>query len=250
MALAVSLKIPENVLAALSACEIDGTNLTLPAMLPRPEYVAVNKVLEALGGKWNRKAKAHVFAEDPTDLIDNVILTGTYDKPNQHDFFATPPTLAESVIELAQIERGMFVLEPSAGEGALAELAWGKGAAVTVVEIDYKRMKKLRERSWHVSIPGDFLELEPWPFDRVVMNPPFSRQQDIDHVVHAWEFVRPGGRLVAVMSAGASFRVNRKSVEFRALVGLYGKFLPNPADSFRESGTNVNTVTLVMDKPA
>ena len=33
--------------------------------LDRNDYVKVNKALEALGGKWNRKAKAHLFDEDP-----------------------------------------------------------------------------------------------------------------------------------------------------------------------------------------
>ena len=38
----------------------------------------MNKVLEALGGKWNRKAGGHVFDHYPADEIDEVILTGEY----------------------------------------------------------------------------------------------------------------------------------------------------------------------------
>ena len=36
----------------------------------------VNDVLENIGGKWDRKAKGHVFDEDPTDRLETVFLTG------------------------------------------------------------------------------------------------------------------------------------------------------------------------------
>ena len=49
---------PEDVLLLLEQCECDGERLTLPAQLDRSAYLAVNKVLMAAGGKWNRKAHA------------------------------------------------------------------------------------------------------------------------------------------------------------------------------------------------
>lgn len=71
------MQIPENVLAVLSRCSIQGTLLTLPeGQLDRKLYVAVNKVLEGLGGKWDRKAKAHVFDHEPSNDLDRAILTG------------------------------------------------------------------------------------------------------------------------------------------------------------------------------
>jgi len=51
------------------------------------------------------------------------------------------------------------------------------------------------------------------------------------------------------MSAGVLFRENRKTVEFRELVNEYGRFERLPEDSFKESGTGVNTCVVVMDKP-
>ena len=70
-------------------------------------------------------------------------------------------------------------------------------------------------------IRGDFLHLKPDPenlYDRVVMNPPFDRERDIDHVIHALKFLAPEGVLVAIMSAGTEFRETRKSVAFRELM--------------------------------
>ncbi len=76
-----------------------------------------------------------------------------------------------------------------------------------------------------------------------------SAQADIDHVLHAYKFLKPGGRLVSIMASGVIFRENRKTVEFRKLLNACGTFEHNPVGSFKESGTMVNTVIIVMDKP-
>lgn len=71
-------KIADNILDILGECRTEGNTLFLPdRQLERSTYQAVNKVLESIGGKWDRKAKGHVFAEgDPAELLDNVILAG------------------------------------------------------------------------------------------------------------------------------------------------------------------------------
>ena len=52
------MKISNTVLDILGNCEVQDNVLYLPnVQLDRADYTAVNKVLEALGGKWNRKAK-------------------------------------------------------------------------------------------------------------------------------------------------------------------------------------------------
>jgi 16S rRNA G1207 methylase RsmC len=95
-------------------------------------------------------------------------------------------------------------------------------------------------------IGSDFLSIEPrQDYDRVVMNPPFENQQDIDHVLHALEFLRPGGRLVSIMSAGVLFRQNKKTVEFREMID---EITALPEGSFKLSGTNVNTSMVVINK--
>jgi hypothetical protein len=41
---------------------------------------------------------------------------------------------------------------------------------------------------------------------------------DIDHVQHAWKSVKPGGKLVAIMSAGVTFRENKIANKIRFAV--------------------------------
>src|SRR5690606_258873 len=74
---------------------------------------------------------------------------------------------------------------------------------------------------------GDFLEVTPelaafWKerpgflFDAVVANPPFEDGADITHVQHAFGFLKPGGRLAAIVSEGCFFRQDRQATAFRA----------------------------------
>ena len=89
---------------------------------------------------------------------------------------------------------------------------------MTCIELMPANAQALRDQRHSVS-ERDFLTMQPSPLmDRVVMNPPFARQADIKHVLHALRFLRDGGRLVSVMSASVTFRENRLTQDFRALV--------------------------------
>ena len=86
-------------------------------------------------------------------------------------------------------------------------------------------------------------------YDLVVMNPPFDRERDIDHVTHALRFLKSDGQLVAIMSAGTEFRETKKAVAFRAMIAkLNGSYRDLPAGSFSEVGTYVNTLILRVRK--
>jgi hypothetical protein len=97
-------------------------------------------------------------------------------------------------------------------------------------------------------VAGDFLDLMPDPdvlYDRVIMNPPFDRERDIDHVIHGLDFLKPDGCLTAIMSAGTEFRETRKSIAFRALMEkLQASWSDMPPGSFASVGTYCNTLIL------
>lgn len=165
-------------------------------------------------------------------------------------FFPTPDAAARLIIEKAALRQAARVLEPSAGTGNLARLARAAGCVVTCVELHAGRARALEnEAGWHV-IAADFLTLEPrMLYDRVVMNPPWDRERDVDHVVHALEFLKPDGLLVAVMSAGTEFRETRKAAAFRELMaGMRARWTDLPERSFASVGTNANAVILRVYK--
>ena len=118
------------------------------------------------------------------------------------------------------------------------------------MEIDPRLCEALR-RQWDVH-EGDFLAYRTdQRFDRVLMNPPFEEGQDRRHVQHAYELLKPGGRLVAVMSEGPFFRERRGDVAFRDwLKQVGGASTKLPKDAFRESGVGVQTRMVVINRPA
>jgi predicted RNA methylase len=153
------------------------------------------------------------------------------------------------MISLADLEPGMEVLEPSAGEGAIASTVAGLGCVVDCIEQNAKRAGVIYEAGYARTVTlADFLAVpQRAAYDRVIMNPPFADKADIAHVRHALGFLRPGGLLIAVMANGAAFREDRATASFRDLVSDAGGTIePLPEGAFKESGTGVRTVLAVI----
>lgn len=219
--------------------------------LARPVYEEINKVLAALGGKWDKKSGTHLFSlGDPREIVAGV-LGGTVEKvtdiKQDLQFYATPFDLVDELCMIAGIGDNMRVLEPSAGTGNIANVLSQRGATVDVCEIHQPFCEMLTHPAYkHTLIGLDFLSLSPGtvePYDAVVMNPPFTKGQDVEHVTHAYQFLRPGGILVSIMSAAVKFNETKKYREFREFAHMNGgRFQDVDAGSFKESGTGVNTV--------
>jgi len=143
----------------------------------------------------------------------------------------------------------MTVLEPSAGQGAIAIPLAELGAAVTCIELAKTNYEALSAKAPNLNIiHGDFLDQTPEPsFDRVIMNPPFGRQSDIKHVNHALKFLMSGGILVAVMANSVIWRENKLTSDFREVVYSSGGTIEKlPDGSFKDSGTMVGTVIVTI----
>jgi predicted RNA methylase len=237
-----------------SGVEIEGNMLRFTCgQLDRKLYVEVNAALEAIGGKWKKGPKAHLFEASPEDALDQILVDGGFhDTKQELNQFFTPEPLAKKIVSRADV-KGKIVLEPSAGRGAIADEAIAQGAKqVYCIEIDGKHCERLVGRHKNMLVDrADFLltKSNGLKIERVVMNSPFARQADIAHVTRAFEFLEPKGLLVAILSAGIKFRDNAKSKAFRALVASVGGTIEDlPDESFKESGTNVNTVLVTMRK--
>ncbi len=236
-----------------------GLNYTLPGeRLPPATYSAVNKVLVALGGKWNRSAQAHAFTTDAKDAMQAALSAGhVVDRQRTLEQFFTPTDLAARMVEAIGLREGMRVLEPSAGNGRLIDAIIGAGVRpcdIYAAEIDPGLRAGLISKFYAAFGAGglavDFMTMRGAPvFDAAVMNPPFSRNQDIAHVLHALSLLKPGGRLAAIMSAHFTFANDKPSVEFRALVASLGGTVETlPENTFAQEGTNVSAVLVILHK--
>ena len=154
------------------------------------------------------------------------------------NLFPTLPEVARRVVELADIQPGQRVLEPSAGTGSLLEAL--PDTPTVAVEINGQLAEALQRRFSGVNVHhADFLALngELGEFDRIVMNPPFDHGSDLEHIRHAYAKLKPGGRLVAICANGP------RQVDELACISTIWETLP----SGWCPGTGVNAVIVVLD---
>lgn len=211
----------------------DGTGFVLvkaPEPEPEPEQKTEPEAEPAAGADTAEKVQA----------MKDVIRNGGVQVVVADQLFPTPTDLAARMVELADIEPGMRVLEPSAGTGRILDQL-PAGCDVVAVEVNPKLGGMLNANGRAIVI-GDFLKCTPdalWgDFDRVVMNPPFGQAADIKHITTALDFLRPGGKLVAICAGGP-----RQNDQLKPLASYWE---PLPAGTF--AGTNVNSVLMVIEK--
>jgi phospholipid N-methyltransferase len=165
-------------------------------------------------------------------------------------YFPTPASVVDVMLDRARIAAGMRVLEPSAGSGNIADeiLSTVPTVEMDVIEPVLKLQEILRLKG-HKIIASDLHDASGTMYDRIVMNPPFEKQQDIDHVRKAFSLLRSGGILVSIMSPSFEFRSDRKSADFREwLKSVDSEIEELPDGSFKTSGTGVSTRLVVIER--
>lgn len=187
-------------------------------------------------------------------MIKMLVTANTAAKLQQAaQFYPTPRDVIDDMVRIAGLHergaRGWTVLEPSAGTGAIAEWVAPVVAAVDCVEIDTDAAAHLRAGGYARAVTAaDFLTVPPGAlYDRVIMNPPFTRGAAVAHVTHALQFVKPSGLLVAVMPEGVTWRSGKAWEAFRTLFeerrGWYSEVDP---DAFKASGAGARTVIVAI----
>lgn len=103
--------------------------------------------------------------------------------------YHTPQKLAKHMVEWSGAERGMHVLEPSAGGGNIVRELISIGCSVTAFEVDPDWCYQLRMNCPDAIVYNeDFLE-DGIPADLAVMNPPLNNGFGLRHVDRALRFV-------------------------------------------------------------
>jgi len=204
-----------------------------------------------IGGKWKGgKTKAFVFDKDPSDLIKKYLEGEDINFKKKFQFFATPQSLAEKIVSMADLKPTDEVLEPSAGQGAIIKEINKKGIRPGYFEIMDVNLEFLKENNIDGEFLGkDFLSYDSEKlFDKIIANPPFSKNQDIDHVMKMYSHLKVGGKLVSIMSKHWTFANEKKSREFKEFVENNGYYETVDSGVFKESGTNIETAIVVLGK--
>lgn len=258
------MKIEQDVIGVLARGTPEGNAYRLPEQLSRQLYVRVNRVLVAMGGKWDRRGGAHVFEVPAAPLLEAVLESEEMPPKNPTAWFATPVEVARRLLRDPALPRipawADVVLEPSAGSGHLARQVelylghQGRTCRLHVCEVVDRFQALLDEQGFNL-VAEDFLAYQPAPDevpDAVVMNPPFALNGSplawADHVMHAWKMLAAGGVLLAVVPAGFEFRREVKAAAVRDLVAAHGAVVPVEGNGFHESGTDVRTILIGATK--
>ena len=167
--------------------------------------------------------------------------TGT-DVSKDLQYYPTPAAVVRSVMSNLSV-KGDRVLEPSCGCGRFMDALRTAGAQVIGCEYDAGRAA-ICEAKGHRVMRSNFLETVPTAdFDQVVMNPPFAGRHYAKHVRHALRFLKPGGKLTAILPITARH-------DHGELDDLNPRWSDLPVGSFSESGTNINTTVATIRRAA
>jgi len=247
-----------NKLDVLQKCTVEGNIVRLPAgQLDRKLYMEVAKSLELIGGKWKgNKVMGFVFNEDPTQLLEQIATGENRNLKKEFQFFATPENLAVELIELACYGDPITgkILEPSAGQGSIINAIhkyYDEYATVRYCEIMPINQSVLSKIPRTEFIGDDFLCLNSKDeFATIIANPPFSKNQDIDHIRKMYEVCKPGGRIVTIASRHWQGSQNKKEVAFREWIynDLKADVREIDPGTFSESGTKIGAYIIIINK--
>lgn len=239
----------------LQNARIDWNRLYMQWQLDRKDYVELMKVLELMGWKWSKKEKCHVFdiTENLQEAIDEICETmEVVDVKVLYQQYYTPSALATRLVELACILDEDSVLEPSAWRGAILEAIIEKHPVnIAAVEIDANNYNHLRsnyfmQQTKRHLVEHDFLTRETdQKYNRIIANPPFSKSQDVKHILKMYKHLKVGGRIVSIASASIRTRSGKLYDDFHA---LRPEFIEIEDWAFKESGTMVNSVIVIINK--
>jgi len=245
---------------------LDLINLGKPGSLDAKTYKATAKLIEMSGGKWNRGKKGHYFPKgDAKEFIANVTGGGkVVDKKKKFQAFFTPEEVVDQMIDIAGGVENCSCLEPEAGEGWIVRELIKHGAlTITAVELNEEFIPALNEvigkhEGWHTTVQGDFLTFNPddegfdaTPYDRIIMNPPFTKDQDIKHIRHALDFLRPGGNLTSLSMGTPAGRPKMQAFldEARDRLGVnYVQTVELEQGTHRAVGTDISTTIVSLTK--
>lgn len=243
---------------SLSKCTIQGNKVLLPEE-HLENYKDVRKALMDAGADYKRNT--FVFPNEAQPYIDKLMDGLSINRKKETQFFATPPDIAEWMARELMNSSSDSILEPSAGQGALLDAVYTeayKGGEVFYIEMDSINLSVLKKKyegysNFYHLHPEDnnFLKLDiENKFDRIIANPPFAKNQDIDHIYKMWAVLKPGGRIVTVASKHWQLSENKKEKAFKNWIEneVEGTVYEIEAGRFKSSGTMVSTCIIVIDK--
>jgi phospholipid N-methyltransferase len=254
----------QQLIESLKKCIVqDANTIALPTERLN-NYPEVRKALINAGGKY--KKNTFLFNGNAEEIFCRLTEGEKVNDKNKFQMFFTPSHIAKKIVHMSEIflsnPYDCHILEPSAGQGAIIEeiLKVHPNANIYAIEINKQNCKVLNEKfeqSPNIYIrEADFLKtniMGDFHYSHIIANPPFTKNQDIDHIMFMWDKLKPGGTLVSISSTHWTFANEKKCKDFRDFLENspqieYKEVVPIEAGEFKESGTNIKTIILKIIK--
>lgn len=110
-----------------------------------------------------------------------------------------------------------LILEPSAGTGDLVEgiLSINPNVKIDCIELNKEHRNELRKKGYNV-IGNNFLTEKPNPiYDFVIACPTYKDNIDVEHIMHMYEFIKPGGMVISLTHPAWTTQNSERQVNFR-----------------------------------
>jgi Methyltransferase small domain len=166
------------------------------------------------------------------------------------DFFPTPEPVCNRLIQLANLEPNWRIIEPSAGNGNVAECItkYYPEIELDLVEIN-STLREILELKKFKLVGRNFLDYTTSDrYNACIMNPPFYEL--VEHIYHAWKLLLSDGILVSIVSESVFF--NRKYQKFKDWLddnGAYVEKVDKNAFLSSNNPTAVATRIIKLVKP-
>jgi hypothetical protein len=237
---------------SLSKCTVSGNTVRLPEEHLH-NYQDVRKALLNAGAEYKRNT--FVFPHEAMPYINRLMDGESVNIKKEFQAFFTPEDTADWIAANAMINHVDVrdkVLEPNGGDGALikAMRRAGYNGVIYTYELNPIYQNILNKLPDVVLLGGDFLKADgKVKYDRIIANPPFNKNQDIDHVYKMWDVLAPKGTLISIMSKHWEFSNGKKEKQFRTwLEEKDPSIYPLDNGKFKESGTMVGSQIVVIDR--
>lgn len=160
-------------------------------------------VLTFLGGvEVKGNINFYKFDYDVSKVVAYITITGKLPNKKSHQFYATPDDLSEEAAESLIIDQGKDYLEPSVGQGQLAQHLPKNS---TLIDISPVQCEVMKAKGFTNVVHADFLvwakqaKDKGMRFDGVLMNPPYCNNQAKAHVVAASTLIKRDGAISAIV---------------------------------------------------
>lgn len=213
-----------------------------------PAFEEVKSIIASIGGEvLCTKTNTWLCDYDLTKAIRVILRTGVLPDKKSHQYYPSKGDIGtiakEKLINAIEWNKETTLLEPSAGQAHL--LTDLPECDITAVELSELNAAILREKGFKRVVCDDFLKFAKSydkQFDAIIMNPPYSSQQALAHVMTAYQLLTEQGALVAIVPVNVAELIKEDTLKLNPTANV--DISESYSNAFDDANVTVCIVTI------